>query len=319
MMVWLERFLITEKVMSDSVSPAVSIIMNCYNSDRFLREAIDSVYGQSFKDWEIVFWDNASTDSSAEIAQSYDERVRYFLAPNTTPLGEARNCALKQARGQYIAFLDCDDLYFPDKLAKQVKLMEDENYVMCYGSALIIDEHGNEIRRAMVSNSSGYIFDCLLKQYDINMQSVMLRRSTLKSDGLSFEAHLQFGPDYNLYMEIAAKYPIGVMRDVVVKTRVLSDSLSRKTLHLVPYEIKYALDRIFTKYPELQKKYPDAADAAYLKLNYYEAVSLINTGKYKQARSSLLSIINLRWEYAFLYLLLFLPLSPNFILRLLKR
>ncbi|MEJ2405866.1 MAG: glycosyltransferase family 2 protein, partial [Candidatus Thiodiazotropha sp.] len=137
--------------MSDSTSPLVSIVMNCYNGERFLREAIDSVYEQGFQDWEIIFWDNASTDSSAEIAQSYDERVKYFLADETAPLGEARNHALKQASGKYIAFLDCDDLYLPEKLEKQVALMESGDYALSYGSAIMIDEHGAVIRRFRVS------------------------------------------------------------------------------------------------------------------------------------------------------------------------
>ena len=97
------------------MKPLVSVIMNCYNGDRFLRQAIDSVYCQTYDNWEIIFWDNASTDSSAKIARSYDDKIRYFLATKNTPLGEARNLALNKASGKYVAFLDCDDLYFPNK------------------------------------------------------------------------------------------------------------------------------------------------------------------------------------------------------------
>ena len=95
--------------------PLVSIIMNCYNSDRFLNEAIDSVYSQTYQNWEIIFWDNASTDTSAIIAKSYDERVKYHFESKTTSLGKARNLAVKKASGKYIAFLDCDDLWLPQK------------------------------------------------------------------------------------------------------------------------------------------------------------------------------------------------------------
>ena len=83
----------------------VSIIMNCYNGQRFLKEAIDSVYQQDYEDWEIIFWDNASEDDSAKIAKSYDKKLKYFLAPSNTSLGEARNIALQKAHGKYIAFL----------------------------------------------------------------------------------------------------------------------------------------------------------------------------------------------------------------------
>ena len=105
-------------------NPLVSIIMNCYNSDKFLRESIESIYNQTYANWEIIFWDNASIDDSAKIAKSYDERIKYYLASETTSLGEARNLALSNVSGEYVAFLDCDDLYLTDKLEKQVNLMQ---------------------------------------------------------------------------------------------------------------------------------------------------------------------------------------------------
>src|SRR4030067_1382955 len=105
-----------------SPSPKVSIIMNCLNSAQYLREAIDSIYAQTFHDWEIIFWDNASSDDRPAIAKSYNTRLRYFRNPTTVPLGQARNMALREARGEYIAFLDCDDRWLPTKLGKQIPL-----------------------------------------------------------------------------------------------------------------------------------------------------------------------------------------------------
>ena len=89
--------------------PLVSIIMNCFNGEEFLCEAIDSVYAQSYTNWEIIFWDNASTDQTASIAKSYDKKLKYFRTSKTTSLGEARVAATKKARGKYLAFLDVDD------------------------------------------------------------------------------------------------------------------------------------------------------------------------------------------------------------------
>lgn len=109
--------------------PIVSVIMNCLNCSKYVHEAIDSVYAQTYKNWEIIFWDNSSTDSSAEIARSYDERVRYFRGDRTVPLYAARNYALKQARGKYIAFLDCDDIWLPEKLEWQVPMFERDSEI----------------------------------------------------------------------------------------------------------------------------------------------------------------------------------------------
>ena len=101
--------------------PLVSVIMNCLNGEKFLREAIDSVYSQTYKNWEIIFWDNVSTDRSNEIANSYDSRLRYFRGKKTISLGAARIKALENCRGEYIAFLDVDDLWLTKKLELQIQ------------------------------------------------------------------------------------------------------------------------------------------------------------------------------------------------------
>ncbi len=305
--------------MSNRTLPAVSIIMNCYNSDRFLREAIDSVYQQNYDNWEIVFWDNASTDQSAEIAQSYDDRVKYFLAPETTPLGEARNLALQQAGGKYIAFLDCDDIYLQDKLKKQVALMEQGEYALCYGSAITINESGDEVRRLRVSNKSGMVFGQLLKRYEINMQSVMVRYDILRKEHLGFEQSMRYCPDYNLFMDIACRYPVGVIKDYLVKYRIVSDSLSKQTLDIASPEMRYSLDRLLSANPELRDVYPVEIASAYAKLHYYDAVSAIHNNNKKEARNRLKPVIMYGMPYLFLYLLLYLPVPTNVVLRMLRR
>src|SRR5215216_2874373 len=136
----------------------VSVIINCYNGERWLREAIDSVVAQTYDNWEIIFWDNRSTDRSAEIAKGYGERVRYFLAPQQTPLGQARGLAMREARGQYIAFLDCDDVWLPHNLATQLRVLESAPYALCYGGLIVIDANGRETGRALPRDARGDLF-----------------------------------------------------------------------------------------------------------------------------------------------------------------
>ena len=95
--------------LADLSDPLVSVVINCLNGARYLREAIDSVFSQTYDNWEIVFWDNHSCDESGVIAKSYGDRVRYHRSESTTGLGLARNRALNACRGKYIAFLDVDD------------------------------------------------------------------------------------------------------------------------------------------------------------------------------------------------------------------
>ena len=101
--------------------PLVSIIMNCYNGETYLQESINSVLSQTYKNWELVFWDNKSQDKSAEIFKGYeDKRFKYFYANKHTTLYKARNLAIKESRGDFVAFLDTDDLWDENKLELQM-------------------------------------------------------------------------------------------------------------------------------------------------------------------------------------------------------
>ena len=293
--------------------------MNCYNSDKFLREAIESIYSQTYSNWEVIFWDNASIDDSANIAKSYDERIKYYLASETTPLGEARNLALSKVSGEYVAFLDCDDLYLTDKLEKQVKLMQVKGYAMCYGSAAVINESGKEIKKNIVKNKSGNVLSNLLRHYEINMQTVMLKREFLDSNQLSFNTNMSYCPDHNLFMTIASKADVGVISDVISKYRIVSNSLSKNTIDLVPQEYRLTLDEIAKNNPKLKQKLSSDFNCAYNKAKYYEIVADIYNNKKQQARYKVKAICTFKIEYFLLYLLLFLPVSKKLILKLLGR
>ena len=295
--------------------------MNCYNGERFLYEAIESIYSQTYKNWEIIFWDNASIDNSSKIAHSFDDKVKYFFAKKNTPLGEARNLALRKTSGKYVAFLDCDDLYFSNKIEKQVKLMEKNNYAMSYGSGITINENGDEIKRTAVRNKSGYVFDSLLNHYEVGMQSVMLLKSFLIENNLEFDTNFSYCPDYNLFMLVASREPIGLIKDFIVRDRVVKNSLqySKESINIAGTEVRITLDAIISKYPELSKKFSKEFNQAYAKSKYYDAVSLIYKKKIKKARKKIKPLITLRSEYFVLYFILFLPLSSKLILKLLGR
>ena len=99
----------------------ISIIVNCFNGERFLAEALESVINQSYQNWELIFWDNQSIDNSSEILKSYKHpKFNYFYSSSHTNLGKARELALKKTNGDWIGFLDCDDIWLPEKLQNQV-------------------------------------------------------------------------------------------------------------------------------------------------------------------------------------------------------
>jgi glycosyltransferase involved in cell wall biosynthesis len=292
--------------------PLVSIIMNCFNGERFLNAAIDSIYSQTYSNWEIIFWDNCSTDNSALIAQSYNKKLKYYLSSQMTPLGEARNLAVKKVTGKYIAFLDCDDLYESEKLQKQVSLMEGDDFVYCYGSAIIINEKGREIGRQVINNKGGNIFGNLLKKYDVNMQSVMIKKSALNE--IFFNTSLMFSPDYNLFMGLASIGKVGIISDYIVTYRKTNNSLTLNSTSRIYKEKKYTLDNLFSN-NRLSKKYTKEFKCAYRMLNYSKAIYYIGEDDYNNARIAFKEIVGVKFKYRVFYYLLYFPISKKTLLK----
>lgn len=294
--------------------------MNGHNAEKYLREAIDSVLDQTYTNWEIIFWDNLSTDGTRAIAESYaDNRIRYFLSEQFTPLGEARELAMGKAKGEYLSFLDCDDLFLPEKLRSQVILMERGNSALCYGSALIINEYGTIKGKWRVPSREGMVFGDLLKKYDINMQTVMIKKSIMDDAYCFFDKKLEYSPDFNLYMKIASIYPIVSTDNFLSKYRIVSNSLSSISKSIAGKEGRYTLDYIFNKKPELLEQYKVGAENSYKRMIYYDAVFNIISDSYDRAASLLSQIKYNRWQYYVLLILVLIRAPKRFILYVIKQ
>ncbi|MAG69627.1 MAG: hypothetical protein CL471_04910, partial [Acidobacteria bacterium] len=162
----------------ESLAPTVSVIMNCLNCEKYLREAIDSVFAQTYEDWEIIFWeDNASKDGSENIAKSYGHKLRYFRSDVSLPLYGSRTLAVQKARGKYIAILDCDDLWLPTKLEEQIPLLERDDAIgLVYSDIISFSEKGKERRSFEFKKPyRGNVFSELLFENFINTQTVLIR------------------------------------------------------------------------------------------------------------------------------------------------
>ena len=211
----------------ESEEPLVSIIMNCFNGEKFLKEAIDSVYAQSFTNWEIIFWDNGSSDNSAAIAKSYDDRLKYFFVENTSPLGKARNLAMKKAKGDYIAFLDCDDKYLSDKIRIQLTEMQSKKAKLSYGGWIKINESGEELKKYKFLNEFGNKFEELYKNYSVNSQTLMIKHNYLLENNITFDQNLKFSVDHNIVMRIAFNTPVLSIDKTLAKYRVHDKAMSK--------------------------------------------------------------------------------------------
>lgn len=287
----------------------VSVIINCYNGQKYLAEAIDSVFSQTYKNWEIIFWDNCSTDNSAEIAKSYGEKIKYYYSNTNTTLGEARNKAIQVTNGKYIAFIDCDDIWSnSQKLELQVELLEkNENFVLCFGDMIEIDEKGNYFRDVLTKVKNGYCFPQLLKQFDISIITTMLRKQMLVEMKLSFDQNIKASEEYCLFMQLASVYEIGVINEILVSYRVSMSSLTSKSLEILGYERRYTLNKITVNNPTLARQYSKEFKSAFARADYYDARWFMQIKMRKSAIKLLISNIFIDFRYL---LLLFISLLP---------
>ncbi len=130
--------------------PLVSIITPCYNSQKFIAETIKSVQNQTYTNWEMIIVDDCSTDKTEQIIQNFvqsDSRIHYNQLKCNSGTGIARNEAVKRAKGDYIAFLDSDDLWKPEKLSKQIKFMQEKDLPFTFSFYDCIDEEGISLNR----------------------------------------------------------------------------------------------------------------------------------------------------------------------------
>jgi glycosyltransferase involved in cell wall biosynthesis len=192
------------------MSPRVSILVNVYDGERFLAAALRSALAQTFRDWELIFWDDRSHDGSAAIVRSFtDPRLRYLLAPRFTPLAEARRQAIEQASGEWLAFLDQDDLWVPDKLERQLALVDAEgpDLGIVYGRAIRLGPRGPERDHDHVHEfrplPEGRLFEELLRHGNfIAMSSALVRRSAYHAVG-GIEPEFEIGPDAYLFFALS--------------------------------------------------------------------------------------------------------------------
>ncbi|MDH5542736.1 MAG: glycosyltransferase [Nitrospinota bacterium] len=203
------------------MAPKVSVIINCLNSEKYLQEAIDSVYSQTCTDWEIILWDNASTDKTAQIANSYKEKLRYYRSEVTTTLGQARNNALEKANGELIAFLDSDDIWMPEKLEKQLPLFGNPKVGIVYSDALYFNsngyakrQHGNKIPK------QGMVWEELLKNYSITLSTAVVRRSAINTLSYCFDESFNFIEEYDLFLRLAKNWNVCYSPEMLCKYRM---------------------------------------------------------------------------------------------------
>ncbi|MGI9316638.1 MAG: glycosyltransferase family 2 protein [bacterium] len=206
--------------------PTVSVLMNCYNGEEFIRDSIDSVLAQTYQDFELVIWDNLSTDRSWEIVLGYgDPRIIRLRAPKHTTLAEARKQAFSHLRGRWVAILDVDDLWRRGKLEKQMSLVEDNpdlGFIYCKTNVLSASQQTREDHIFSKWNDrlpEGDIYRRLLRGNFIAIASLLLNKCSLQSIG-GFSGKYPIMEDYYVTLNLARDYEVAAVQETLCDYRV---------------------------------------------------------------------------------------------------
>ena len=212
--------------------PLVSILMNCFNGELFLEESLKSVIKQSYSNWELIFWDNKSTDKSLEIASAYnDQRIKIFTSIEHTNLGKARKNAIKNVTGDYLAFLDVDDIWYEDKLTNQIKLFNDPNVGITFTNSVYFS---SKRKKNLYKSNSSFTLNTskLITNYCLSLQSIIIDFKKLKKLNYDFDDNFSHISDFDLIVRLSTISSIKYLNKVLSGWRIHRNNESFKKNYL---------------------------------------------------------------------------------------
>lgn len=257
---------------------AVSVIIPTYNRGWILNEAIDSVLSQTFKDYELIVVDDGSDDNTADILENYSKKIRIIHQENQG-VSAARNRGIVSSNGRFIALLDSDDLWLPEKLNRQISFFRNHpDAIICQTQEVWI-RNGKRVNAGKRHKKlSGMIFEPSLSLCLVSPSAVMFKRELIDMVGL-FDESLPACEDYDLWLRVSLKYPVDLIDEaLIIKRGGHSDQLSGNPM-LDKYRIK-ALIKILS-----QDSLPDEQRQAVI-VKLTEKCLIYATGCKKRGRQS---------------------------------
>lgn len=272
--------------------PLVSVVIPAYNSGSFITTAIQSVRRQTYPHWELLVVDDGSTDKTSQKVRAVgDPRVRLFRQQHSG-VAAARNKAMSNARGAYIAFLDADDIWLPDKLDTQVRYFKTlgrevglvhSNYyqvegLSCSSPIVVTDDEvtGDESNRSYTQSANPF-FRLLLCNY-LRTPTVMIRSSIVERVG-KFDVRLTTAEDWDLWLRIASQYQIARVPEKLTCIRSRTGSLSDHPAQLALDKLRVTCKHAFksgvtdeVRTTCIWNRYKDLADLAYKNRSYIESL-----------------------------------------------
>jgi glycosyltransferase involved in cell wall biosynthesis len=233
--------------------PKISVVIPVYNGAKTIQETIQSVLQQTFTDFEIIAIDDGSQDETVEVVKSIgDPRVQIFSYPNGG-LAESRNRGIARARGEFIAFLDADDLWTPDKLEAQLKALEaNPKVAVAYSWTDYIDEHSQFLYSGRHGTFNGDVYaQLLIDNFLENGSNPLIRKQALTEVG-GFDSSINTAADWDMWLRLAKHFYFVAVAQPQILYRVSTRSMSANILNQEAQCLK-AIDRAFEQAPESLK------------------------------------------------------------------
>jgi len=248
------------------LGPLVTIITASYNSSRYLSASIESALAQTYKKWELIILDDASTDNTETLATKYvknDPRIQYFRQPKNLGIAGNRNTGFEKARGKYLAILDSDDMWInPEKLEKQVSFLEKNPAYGLIGTwAKKVDDDGRDISEMKFFIDDKKIRKHILRRHQfVDSSSVFLRQAAVDIGG--YDPSYAIAGDYNFMLAIGKKYKFANIPEYMTAYRIHSNNTTRikRTRH-----VREHLD-IIKRYRHNYPGFQSALVKAYLRI-----------------------------------------------------
>ncbi len=212
-------------------NPLISVCVLCYNHEKYVAQAIESVINQTYKNIELVIVDNASTDKSCAIITRYtklDERIKFYSLKDNTFPSYGINYAIQRSNGEYVAILSADDYFELDKIERQLKYIQQENIDVCFTWAKVVNDLGDELIEHFFNKLFNRDFDkqdlkfIMIDQNTLCATTCMLKKSIFEDVGY-FDHRLLQLQDLDLWLRIIKKYPIKVMQEKLTCYRIRGD------------------------------------------------------------------------------------------------
>jgi glycosyltransferase involved in cell wall biosynthesis len=285
--------------------------MNCHNGEKYLFESLQSLVKQTYKNWELIFWDNCSNDKSKVIFKNFsDERFRYFYSSEYTTLYKARNSAIAKAKGQYISFCDTDDMWIKNKLELQVdKFKKYPKVGLIYSNYIV---HNEVTGRSKVYSTKklpeGNLANLKFDEYKIGILTVIFKKKLLNKYKINFNSNYNIIGDFDFIFRLTRLTNFSYIQKPLAIYRIHKNNFSNRNYYMHICELEHWLRQ--------QKVIGKNAHIKFIenKIKYMEVILKIYRGDKIKAFFQLIKL-NFNYQKIKLFIILLIPL---FILKKIK-